>query len=531
MSNSWKKVDIYYNTETSNKGKQKLKQYSKTTPNTSILPKTTAKHLQTSEQRTNVKLPLSITLFPISLVQSQTPSSPLKHFSRPEDYQLLRNPTQQQEPILTSANIIDYLQENKSNHSKSLKSEEIKLKQEETTENKEEMATAYIVKIPEFTGKNNDTSPQEWLNKVQKAGDVNGWIAARMLKAIPYFLQGTFITGLKDKLIKKVCPHALVDLATAIRHAKNYEMAIKEANHTKLINLAIGETSSAAEEKIDQLTKKVESYFTNQQQQQQQPQRYQPPQQCNQNKFGLPFNNQPQNYTGNEIVGNYKETNKIEIINVILHHNNLITNLHHQLIIYQNPKIKTITINQLHNQCSNNITNLYQFSNIRHNPLNNIKINPNNQLVPRNSGQQRPNYFHTQPNIFSFEFEANELPFLLNNTAANEQKAITAMYTEATVEGKPIQLILNTQTVIVIADGMKKTLVGEINNFPFTIDGITIPVKVLVMNAPQYQALKAPVFEFKEEKKIPLTETYMALGSTSNWAEETEQEIFEESRE
>ncbi|KAG9300005.1 hypothetical protein G9A89_009733 [Geosiphon pyriformis] len=29
---------------------------------------------------------------------------------------------------------------------------------------------------------------------------------------------------------------------------------------------------------------------------------------------------------------------------------------------------------------------------------------------------------------------------------------------------------------------------------------------------------------------MPLTKTYMALGSTFNWAEETEQEIFEESR-
>ncbi|KAG9300533.1 hypothetical protein G9A89_002411 [Geosiphon pyriformis] len=45
------------------------------------------------------------------------------------------------------------------------------------------------------------------------------------------------------------------------------------------------------------------------------------------------------------------------------------------------------------------------------------------------------------------------------------------------------------QTVIVIADGMKKTPVGEINNFSFTINGITIPVKVLVMDVPQYQAL------------------------------------------
>ncbi|KAG9300915.1 hypothetical protein G9A89_004973 [Geosiphon pyriformis] len=72
-----------------------------------------------------------------------------------------------------------------------------------------------------------------------------------------------FIAGLKDKLIKKVCPHAPADLATAIRHAKSYEIAIEEANHTKLVNLAIGETSSTAEEKIDQFTKKVESYFTN----------------------------------------------------------------------------------------------------------------------------------------------------------------------------------------------------------------------------------------------------------------------------
>ncbi|KAG9292105.1 hypothetical protein G9A89_005249 [Geosiphon pyriformis] len=272
---------------------------------------------------------------------------------------------------------------------------------------------------------------------------------------------------------------------------------------------------------------------------------------------------------------------------------------------------------------------------------NHNRINSNNQLVSQNSGQQRPNHYYTQPSyltipeeldfqqtalsegeiaaprsnfsnhtispaqiaqnanlsdIFLFEFEANESPFLLSNAAVNEQKAITAMYTEATVKGKPIHLILDSgsaesiityqlmqqlkrnvdrpaQTVIVTADGMKKTPVGEIDDFPFSINGITIPVKVLVMDAPQYQVLvgndwllkananlnwktqelkisyqgqytivsatcgifnkqseKAPVFEFEEKKKMPLTETYMALGSTSNWAEETKQEIFKESR-
>ncbi|KAG9303441.1 hypothetical protein G9A89_013767 [Geosiphon pyriformis] len=266
--------DFESETETSNKGKQRLKQYSKTTSNTPTLQKTTAKHLQTPEQGTSVKLPLSITPFPISL-------------------------------------------KNKSNHSESLESKETKSEPEEITENEEEMATAYIAKIPEFTGEDNNISSQEWLDKVQKAEDANGWIVARMLKAIPYFLQGiagewfenleelfenwqafkdaflqqftnnnisitlrnhfhnikqetseTFIAELKDKLIKKVRLHAPADLTTAIRHAKSYEMAMEEANYTKLVNLAIGETSLTAKKKIDQFTKKVESYFTNQQQQQ-----------------------------------------------------------------------------------------------------------------------------------------------------------------------------------------------------------------------------------------------------------------------
>ncbi|KAG9295932.1 hypothetical protein G9A89_006671 [Geosiphon pyriformis] len=40
--------------------------------------------------------------------------------------------------------------------------------------------------------------------------------------------------------------------------------------------------------------------------------------------------------------------------------------------------------------------------------------------------------------------EANESPFLLSNAAANEQKVITAMYTEAEIKEKPIRLILDS---------------------------------------------------------------------------------------
>ncbi|KAG9307677.1 hypothetical protein G9A89_023242 [Geosiphon pyriformis] len=322
----------------------------------------------------------------------------------------------------------------------------------------------------------------------------------------------TFIAKLKDKLIKKVCPHAPADLATAIKHAKSYEIAMEEANHTKLVNLAIGETSSAAEEKINQLTKKT------------------------------PLTQQYQ-----------------VLARRLVQHN--------------------------------------QFTSQNQLQSNNNKINSNNQLVPRNSGQQRPNHYHTQSSyltipeesdfqqtalsedkvaaprsnssnhtillaqiaqnanlsdIFPFEFETNKSLFLLSNAAVNEQKALTAMYTEATLMQQLKQNVDKpAQTVIVIANGIKKTPVGEIDDFPFTINGITIPVKVFVMNANvnlnwetqelkisyqrQYTIVpaickKASVFEFEEEKEMPLTETYMALGLPSNWVEETEQEIFKKSR-
>ncbi|KAG9290000.1 hypothetical protein G9A89_010306 [Geosiphon pyriformis] len=131
----------------------------------------------------------------------------------------------------------------------------------------------------------------------------------RQLKTNDYYsdaqILDQFIAGLKDKLIKKVCPHAPEDLNSAIQHAKRYEIAMEETNCTKLVNLAIRETSSTAEKKIDQLTKKVENYFTNQQQQQ--PQRYQLPQRQNQNNFAPLFNNQPQNCHYYGISGHWKK--------------------------------------------------------------------------------------------------------------------------------------------------------------------------------------------------------------------------------
>ncbi|KAG9287493.1 hypothetical protein G9A89_023865, partial [Geosiphon pyriformis] len=159
--------DFESKTETSNKGKQKLKQYSKTTPNTPILPKTTAKNLQTPEQGT-----------------TETPNLPLNQFSRLEDYTLPKSPTRQQETLQTSTNLLDYLAENTSEHFETLANKENvsetieeKVESEEESElidnKKEDKMTAYIAKIPKFNGENIETSPQEWLNQITKARDAN----------------------------------------------------------------------------------------------------------------------------------------------------------------------------------------------------------------------------------------------------------------------------------------------------------------------------------------------------------------------
>ncbi|KAG9299780.1 hypothetical protein G9A89_013140 [Geosiphon pyriformis] len=562
--------DFKLETETGNKSKQKVKQHSKTTPNTRILPKTTAKHLQTSEQRTSVKLPLFIIPFPILLARPQTLNSPLNCFFRPENFQSPRNSTQQQELISTSTNIIEYLQKNKSDHLKNLENKEIESEQRKATENKEEMATAYIAKIPEFMGENNDTSPQEWLDKVQKTGDANGWIAAKMLK---------FIAGLKNKLIKKVYLHAPADLATAIRHAKSYEMAMEEANHTKLVNLAIEETSLAAKEKIDQLTKKILTTITMQPKQFwitiQQPisklsllwnsrtlemrlsnQCYSLPQQSYyQSPPPTYYSPRPQNQNyyppaPQSIQQQYQQPLPIQPYQTPSTQQYQVSARRLQRPNYYHTQLSYLTIPEKSD---------FQQTALFENKVAVLRSNPSNHTIPPAQIAQNANL----SDIFPFKFKANKSPFLLSNAAVNEQKTITAMYTEATVEGKPIYLILDSesagsiityqlmqqlkqnvdrpvQTVIVTTDDMKKTPVGEIDDFLFSIDEIIIPVKSEMIG--QYtivpatcgtfnkQSEKAPVFEFEKEKEIPLTETYMAFGSTSNWAEETEQEIFEESR-
>ncbi|KAG9286166.1 hypothetical protein G9A89_010180 [Geosiphon pyriformis] len=114
--------------------------------------------------------------------------------------------------------------------------------------------------------------------------------------------------------------------------------------------------------------------------------------------------------------------------------------------------------------------------------------------------------------IFSFNIDYLNTTSLFSGAAINQDKPIMALYTNARVENIDIKLILDSGSAgsiitkqlmdqldyqidhaatarIITADGNIKILIGEIDNFLFEINGIQIPIKVLVMEATQYQAL------------------------------------------
>ncbi|KAG9292326.1 hypothetical protein G9A89_000800 [Geosiphon pyriformis] len=96
--------------------------------------------------------------------------------------------------------------------------------------------------------------------------------------------------------------------------------------------------------------------------------------------------------------------------------------------------------------------------------------------------------------IFPFEIEELSEVFLFSG-AAIEEKPIMAMYTNAKIDGHSIKLILDSCQVdrtasarIITADGATKTSIDKIDNLLIEINGITVPIKILVIEATQYQA-------------------------------------------
>ncbi|KAG9288708.1 hypothetical protein G9A89_004327 [Geosiphon pyriformis] len=112
------------------------------------------------------------------------------------------------------------------------------------------------------------------------------------------------------------------------------------------------------------------------------------------------------------------------------------------------------------------------------------------------------------PKLFKIRLTDNTYQQHLTNNAALKERSIAVMYTDAKVDKHPIKLILDSNQLghqvdwaasahIITANGATKTPIGEIDNFLFEVNGIITPIKVLVMEAPQYQALVGNDWLFK----------------------------------
>ncbi|KAG9303500.1 hypothetical protein G9A89_018396 [Geosiphon pyriformis] len=305
------------------------------------------------------------------------------------------------------------------------------------------------------------------------------------------------------------------DLQAAVTNARDFEAAKLKANHAQTINLVMNGSSnldSKLKQLSDSLNQKLEGSILTK----------------------LPTDNAV-------IVSNPNDTAIILISSLLVSSINLLTtvpthlsaaasdnlsaptklNTTPVLISKQNPKAKT-------NTTKLEIVNGSLSTDLQYTQ------NPNSQfylslLVTPEDAQPNNLKTNQQPTLISnilpttitenklldviFPFKLEELSATsLFKGAALEEKLIMAMYTNAKVNGHLIKLILNNglagsiitrqlmdqlghrvdqaaSAKIIIANGATKTPIGKIDDLPIEINGIIVLIKVLVMEATQYQAL------------------------------------------
>ncbi|KAG9306528.1 hypothetical protein G9A89_004725 [Geosiphon pyriformis] len=341
-----------------------------------------------------------------------------------------------------------------------------------------------------------------------------------------------FIRGLCSSILQHIYLMHLADFQAAVTNARNFEAAEFKANHVQAVNLVINRLSdldSKLKQFSESINQKLEGYLANNNQA-----IYQPFQQCNNQENFNHTQNQPHlasatNYQWQQkmhvcyycaiilissiSVSNINlSTNNTHNLSTTTATNNLldISNLNLKLSSYNIKKFQTQSYLKLEigNGCS---------------PTDSQLLKPVIEIMPaefRNWVYSKPKFPElfkslepNQKQLFTsnillaiitnnnllvaiFLFKLEELTFtLLFSRAALEKKPITAIYTDVKVNGHSIKFILNsyqvncaTSTRIITANRATKTSIGEINDFLFEVNGIIIPIKVLVIEATQYQA-------------------------------------------
>ncbi|KAG9288108.1 hypothetical protein G9A89_017703 [Geosiphon pyriformis] len=412
------------------------------------------------------------------------------------------------------------------------------------------MAYVPIAKIEKFTGE--EDNAQVWLNdefktafleyfsnnnSINRLANTFTTIKQGKTEAVTTYL-GCFHSTLNFK--PRVCLMHPQTFQIAITNARNFELAEFEASHVQAINLVMNRSSeldSKLKQFSDLINQKLEEYLADN------CAIYQPLQQPNNSKNMNHFQNQLcLSSSPNHIISTNLPTNDA-IANVSTTHistsslSTAATNNISTTAIESHPELK------ISNGCLPTDSHLemgYMQNLGFQNYLSLLVIpedtQPNNQET--NQKQLLANNIppaivtNNKSLIVIFPFKLKETtPVLLFSEAALDTKPITVMYTDAKVNGHAIKLILDSRLAgscrvdctasacIIIADGVTKIPIGEIDNFSFKVNSIIMSIKVLVMKATQILNIATcghfkttnsttPLIEFKEEERKPTWKAY-----------------------
>ncbi|KAG9295108.1 hypothetical protein G9A89_006089 [Geosiphon pyriformis] len=331
------------------------------------------------------------------------------------------------------------------------------------------MAYALIAKIEKFTGEEDNT--QVWLNNVEKAIAANGWNNDRALQAILYFLQDTTNSWYQSLAVK---PQTFQKFKTAfleyfsnnnnINHLANTFTTIKQGE-TEAVTTYLGHFHK----NLCQIQAIQADYFT-------------VPQILNQFICGLcssllqcicPIHPQ----TLQNTVTNARNFKSAEFKASHAQAVNLVMNGSSELD-FKLKQFKDAASNTQKPKQKQSLTNIPPATVIKYEFL----------VV-----------------IFSFEIE-EPTEISLFSGATLEEKPIIAIYTDAKIDGQFIKLILDSglagsiitrqfmnqldhrvdqaaSAKIITANRTTKTPIGEIDNLLIKINDITVPIKILVMEA------------------------------------------------
>ncbi|KAG9291910.1 hypothetical protein G9A89_004848 [Geosiphon pyriformis] len=371
-----------------------------------------------------------------------------------------------------------------------------------------------ITKLKKFTGKEDDA--QVWLNNMEKAIAANGWNNTRAMQrdteAVTTYLRcfhrnlcqiqaiqadyftvpqilNQFIRGLHSSILQHICLLHPANLQATITNARDFEAAELKANHAQAVNLVMNR-SSDLDSKLKQFSKtinqKLEEYL-----QETRACHYCDKQKHLQFEYHKWLSEQQSSHQAlstsiilcpNDSI-NVSSTNDTAII---LTSNILTINTYNLSIT----AIKSYPKLEISDSCL--LTNLQL-------------LKPVIEIMPT----EFKNWVHTKLEfselfkpfkdesliaIFLFKIEEPSETPLFSGTAL-EKKRITVIYTNVKVNGHSIKLILNSESTgsIIIRQLMNqlatKTPISKINDFSIKVNSIIVPIKVLVMEATQYQTL------------------------------------------